>query len=153
AGLRKLLDTLREAQSARRARFQAPVLREMAPMLEALYGTSEIRFDDEYTLSALERPVGAFGFDVLSRGTQEQLALLTRLAFAKLAARQGQPAPVILDDALVFADDARLEALFDIIRQVADVTQVIVFSCHERLFGRLGGHALEPKPWPENASS
>ena len=47
----------------------------------------------------------------LSGGTQEQIALLTRLAFARLLARTGRPIPVILDDPLAFADDARLPAL------------------------------------------
>ncbi len=44
---------------------------------------------------------------------REQLSVLTRLAFARLLARDGRPAPVILDDALVYSDDDRIERMFD----------------------------------------
>lgn len=39
--------------------------------------------------------------NVLLGGAYEQIAILTRLAFAKLMAKQGRQVPLILDDALV----------------------------------------------------
>jgi uncharacterized protein YhaN len=49
--------------------------------------------------------------EVVSRiGTREQLAVLTRLGFVDLLREQGQPAAVVLDDALVYADDSRSRA-------------------------------------------
>lgn len=36
--------------------------------------------------------------DVLSQGTQEQLAILTRITFADLLLEQGRPVSLILDE-------------------------------------------------------
>jgi uncharacterized protein YhaN len=81
-------------------------------------------------------------FDILSGGTQEQISLLVRLAFARIIAADGRPAPVVLDDAIIYTDDDRIEQMFDALtRQSADL-QVIVFSCRQRAFRTLGGRAL-----------
>ena len=81
-------------------------------------------------------------FDVLSGGTQEQIALLVRLAFARLLARAGRPAPVILDDAIVYTDDARIERIFDALTHQANDLQILVFSCRQKAFRDLGGQTL-----------
>ena len=47
----------------------------------------------------------------------------------KAAAKDGQPAPVILDDALVYSDDDRIERMFDALHRQASGQQIIVFSC------------------------
>jgi uncharacterized protein YhaN len=78
--------------------------------------------------------------DRLSGGTQEQVAVLTRLAFARLLARSGRPTPVILDDALVFSDDERIERMFIALHRVAADQQVLVLTCRQLVFSRLGGH-------------
>ena len=43
--------------------------------------------------------------DTLSLGTQEQISIFVRLAFAKLFANTHWSIPVILDDAIVYSDD------------------------------------------------
>jgi len=45
---------------------------------------------------------GTENFDSLSAGTQEQIAVLVRLAMGAMICDRGQPVPIILDDALVF---------------------------------------------------
>jgi uncharacterized protein YhaN len=85
--------------------------------------------------------------DVLSGGMREQLAILTRLAFARLLARDGRPAPVILDDALVYSDDDRIEKMFDALHRQSRDQQIIVFSCRQRAFERLGGNRLRMTEW------
>lgn len=47
----------------------------------------------------------------LSAGTQAQIALLFRLAFARMLVASGRIALVFLDDALVFTDDERSEPM------------------------------------------
>ncbi|MEY3307905.1 MAG: hypothetical protein RLZZ413_1943, partial [Pseudomonadota bacterium] len=69
-------------------------------------------------------------------------ALLVRLAFARLLARTGRHAPVILDDALVYTDDDRIERMFDALHGQAADLQIIVFSCRQRAFRDLGGTKL-----------
>ena len=55
---------------------------------------------------------------------------------------QGRPATVILDDALVFSDDDRIERMFDIMTRAAERMQIIVLTCRKRLFTRLGASML-----------
>jgi uncharacterized protein YhaN len=83
----------------------------------------------------------------LSGGMREQLSILTRLAFARLLAQGGRAAPVILDDALVYSDDDRIERMFDALHQQARDQQILVFSCRQRAFSRLGGNVLRMQPW------
>ena len=68
----------------------------------------------------------------LSGGTREQIAILTRLAFPRLLVRAGRATPVILDDAIVYADDARFARMLDAIGLVSADVQVIVLTCRER---------------------
>ena len=83
--------------------------------------------------------------EFLSGGTQEQLAVLTRIAFAELLLAQQQPATVILDDALAFSDDDRIEKMFDVLMCAGAHVQIIVLTCRRRLFTRLGASPLEIK--------
>ena len=77
-------------------------------------------------------------FDSLSRGTQEQLAILVRLAFADLLAEQQQPVSVMLDDALAYSDTERLERMKFILNKAAQKFQVLVLTCRETDYLSLG---------------
>jgi uncharacterized protein YhaN len=82
---------------------------------------------------------------------REQLSVLTRLAFARLLARDGRPTPVILDDALVYSDDDRIEKMFDALHRQSRDQQIIVFTCRQRAFQKLGGNILRMTDWlPSN---
>lgn len=140
ARLRAALDAARHA--AREAYF-GPVLHELEPLLAILHPGAALQIDDESLLPvALTRDGQEEGFDILSGGTREQLAILTRLAFARLFARSGRPVPVILDDALVHSDDDRIEAMFTALHRVARDQQIIVLTCRQRAFAPLGGERL-----------
>ena len=81
-------------------------------------------------------------FGRLSHGTQEQIAVLVRLAMGAMIAEKGHDVPIILDDALVFSDDARIEQMFDAINRAGRNQQVIVLTCRARSFASLGGNQL-----------
>lgn len=152
AVLTRLRDALEAARSQARDHYFAPVLQELRPLLGLLFDDASVTFDED---TLLPRSVQRNGLDeqvgVLSGGMREQLAILTRLAFARLLAKGGQPTPVILDDALVYSDDDRIEKMFDALHRQASAQQVIVFSCRQRAFARLGGNVLRTEPWePEN---
>ena len=68
----------------------------------------------------------------LSKGTQEQLAVLTRLAFADMLLEQGAPVSLILDDPLVYSDDDRLDIMIEILMEAASRMQVILLTCRDR---------------------
>ena len=147
AVLRKLEGTLEDARASARDRYVEPVMAELEPLVRLLWPEAVLRIDAEEVLpTALERSGMEEEFEVLSGGTQEQIALLVRLAFARMLARSGAPAPVILDDAIVFTDDDRIERMFDVLTRQAQDLQIIVLSCRQRAFRDLGGLGLEIVP-------
>ncbi len=145
--LTKLKTALESARASARDRYVEPVLAELEPLVRLLWPEAELRFDAEAVLPAtLERAGTEENFGILSGGTQEQIALLVRLAFARMLARGGTSAPVILDDAIVFTDDDRIERMFDALTRQAHDLQIIVLSCRQRAFRDLGGRGLEIVP-------
>ena len=144
AVLTKLDGALESARASARDRYVEPVLAELEPLVRLLWPEAALRFDAEEVLpTALERAGTEEEYEVLSGGTQEQIALLVRLAFARMLAQGGTPAPVILDDAIVFTDDDRIERMFDVLTRQAQDIQIIVLSCRQRAFRDLGGRGLE----------
>jgi uncharacterized protein YhaN len=143
AVLQRLKTALEEARAAARDRYVEPVKKELVPLLRLLWEDSELQFDAEDVLpTSLVRNGEAEDFSVLSGGTKEQIALLVRLAFARMLARAGTSAPVILDDAIVYTDDDRIERMFDALTRQAQDLQIIVFSCRQKAFRDLGGRSL-----------
>lgn len=155
AVLKRLQQALEAARSSAKETFLAPIAQELQPLLRILFDEASLEFDGDSLLpDRLIRPgVAETGpgegenMDNLSGGTREQLTILTRLAFARLAQRQGASAPVILDDALIYSDDDRIEKMFDAIQRQAKDLQIIAFTCRQRAFSRLGGNKLEMTSW------
>ena len=139
-----LAQTLRAAESEARERYLAPVVDRIHPYLQMLFPNAEIGMDEDLNITGMSRRAGyEESFDHLSMGTQEQIAVLVRLAFAEMLVDQGAPAAVILDDALVFSDDQRMRLMFDILSHAAQSVQIVVFTCREQLFEGLGAHQLQ----------
>jgi energy-coupling factor transporter ATP-binding protein EcfA2 len=143
AVLQLLLETLEAAEGEAKTRYLAPVVGRVEPYLKMLLPGANIVLDEDLRIAAIQRGGQREDFDVLSGGTKEQLAVLTRLAFAELLLGQGRPATVILDDALAFSDDDRIESMFDVLMRAGDKVQIIVLTCRKRLFTRLGAAPLE----------
>jgi DNA repair exonuclease SbcCD ATPase subunit len=136
--LLRLRDALQAARSAARERYLAPVTRELAPLAARVFDQGELRMDPARLLPrALARDGVEEELGTLSGGTREQIAILTRLAFARLLARAGRLTPVILDDALVFADDERIARMFEALSAAAGDLQIIVLTCRQRAFAEL----------------
>ncbi|RGP35123.1 AAA family ATPase [Pseudotabrizicola alkalilacus] len=142
--LQRLQAALEGARSEARDRYFEPIAAELRPLLHLLWPEAELNWADDSLLpQSLTRNGQVEPVDILSGGTQEQIAFLVRLAFARLLAKGGRHAPVILDDALVFTDDDRIERMFDALHQQAGDLQIIVLSCRQRAFRELGGKALQ----------
>jgi hypothetical protein len=142
AVLRLLLDTLRTAEFEAKAKYLGPVTKCVEPYLRMLLPGADIVIDEEFAVSALARNGVREDFERLSGGTQEQIAVLARIAFAELLLDRGRPATVILDDALAFSDDERIESMFDVLIRASERVQIIVLTCRKRLFARLGAGIL-----------
>ena len=142
-----LLSTLRAAEQDAKERYLSPVLKRVRPYLQLLFPGAEITIDENLHIVGVVREAGyEEAFHHLSMGTQEQIAVLIRLAFAEMLVEQGHPATVILDDALVFSDDRRMSRMFDILNMAARNVQVVIFTCREQLFEELGGRQLSLQP-------
>ena len=142
-----LLSVLRTAEHEAKERYLSPVLNRLRPYLRILFPGADITIDENLHIVGVVREAGyEEAFHHLSMGTQEQIAVLTRLAFAEMLVEQGHPATVILDDALVFSDDRRMKRMFDILTMAARNVQIIVFTCREQLFEELGGQRLVLRP-------
>jgi len=148
AVLQRVTTALENARSEARELYLKPVMAELGPLLRLLFDDVAITFDDKTLLpQTILRNGQEEDVDRLSGGMREQLSVLTRLAFARLLARDGRPAPVILDDALVYSDDDRIEKMFDALHRQSRDQQIIVFSCRQRAFQKLGGNVLEMRDW------
>ena len=146
-----LQTTLVDSQRALRETYTAPVRRELLPLLQQVIDGADLDLSEDLGATALLRDGAPDALERLSGGTREQIAVLTRLAFARLLARGGQPTPVILDDALVYADDARRGKMFDVLNYVSsgdDPLQLLYLSCHAGAARELGGHRLTLTDWP-----
>lgn len=137
--LRVLRAALGQAQTDLSRSLVGPVARRAARYVGRILPGGEPGFGDDLALTSLRRGAGDEPCGDLSQGTQEQLAMLSRLAFADMLREEGRPVSLILDDPLAYADDTRLDAMIDLLAQVATRMQVIVLTCRERAFRHVAG--------------
>lgn len=140
--LKLLRATLDEARDETSAKFVGPVARRAKRHIERLLPGCELTFSEDLALEAVIRNGFVEGCGDLSRGTQEQLAILTRIAFADMLLEQGCPVSLILDDPLVYSDDARLDLMVEILTEAADRMQVILLTCRDRAFRHVPANRL-----------
>ncbi len=143
-----LVDELSKARASRRTKFFAPVRQAVDPLLSMVLGNASLAYDDRLGPDELERNGAREKLTRLSGGTREQIAVLTRLGFAQVMAGKGRHIPIVLDDALVYSDDERIQKLFDAINVVAADVQIIAFSCRQKTFEALGGKTIHPIEFP-----
>jgi hypothetical protein len=140
AALTHLQTAMEAERKAAQETYFGPVQQELKPLLSILHRDAALSFDSDSLLPmGLTRGLAEETLDDLSGGTREQIAILTRLAFARLFARQGRHMPIVLDDALVYSDDDRIIKMFTALTRVAQDQQIIVFSCRQLAFQDLGG--------------
>ena len=147
AVLNLLLAILSEAEEEARDMFLSPVLKRIRPYLITLFPNAELNMDEQFNIVDVVRGQGfEESFQSLSMGTQEQIAVLTRIAFAEMLADKGYPAVVVLDDALVFSDDTRMDLMFDILNAASKNIQIIILTCRAKLFEGFSEtlHQLKP---------
>lgn len=132
--LKLLRDTLDAARDETSAKFVGPVAKRAKRHIERLLPGCDLSFSEDLALESVSR--GGFHEECgdLSRGTQEQLAILTRIAFADMLLEQGRPVSLILDDPFVYSDDARLDLMLEILGEAAERMQIILLTCRDRAF-------------------
>ncbi len=141
ASLQLLRDTIARCLAEGREQYYGPVRRHLRPFLDDLFPGSELELGDDFAIAGIKRHRSE-PFTRLSDGTQEQIAVLVRLALGAMLAERGQVVPIILDDALVYCDDDRIQRMFDALTRAGRHQQIIVLTCRLRSFAALGGHML-----------
>lgn len=127
------MQTLDEANDDLQTRF-APQLASLAGSL--LSQLTEARYDAVLLDRDLRAEARQSGEPVtrqllsLSGGTVDQVYLAVRLAICRLAL--GEDVPMVLDDALVRFDDARLRAALSLLRRESRSRQILLFTCQSR---------------------
>ena len=111
-----------------------PVQRAVEPWISRL--TSGRHQSVEIDAKGLQ-PVGLISGDStldigreVSQGTEEQIALLSRLALATLLVAGDQRQVLVLDDPLVNSDPERQQVAWEIICEAGDKLQLLIMTCH-----------------------
>ena len=103
----------------------------LRPMTEGRYDL--VRVDNEYLQPVVFSPQKGKEADEdgdLSTATAEQLYLAARLGLTQLLWPDEGP-PLLLDDPLVNFDDQRRQATTELLRQVAQHCQILLFTCSD----------------------
>ncbi len=88
---------------------------------------------DEPVLAGI-RPGGErVNVEGMSSGTRDQLYLALRLASLEKYMEASEPMPFIVDDILVDFDDERSQAALNALAELAEKTQIILFTHHSRV--------------------
>ena len=122
-----LRETLADAEQSGAAHLGRalvePVGRRMGALTGGRYG--EVAIGPQLDATGIELAGGERRFDTLSVGTQEQIALLLRVAVAEALGTF-----VILDDQLTQSDAARMVWIRELLAETARRIQVVVLTCH-----------------------
>lgn len=128
-----------QVENEANTQFLQPVVRRVQPYLNRVLPGSQIQLGTDMTIEGLQRGTVTEPFECLSVGAREQVSMITRIAFADLLADEGVDAPIILDDALVYADEGRFADALATLAFAAKRHQIIILTCHEhRYLGLVG---------------
>ena len=127
-------ELLREADHEIQSRFSPALSGLAAKYMNEMTGG---RYEDVLVgqdFSARTRVQGdtvARDAEFLSAGTADLMYLAVRLAVCELALPDGEPCPLILDDALVNLDETREAQAMNLLKRIALKRQVILFTCRK----------------------
>ena len=129
------MDGLNEANAVLQSRMSPALNQRAGELLHQLTGG---KYDQVSLTREFEALAGQHG-DVtprklltLSKGTADQLYLAVRLAVCDLVLPGDDPAPLVLDDALVNFDDERLRLALELLQSLAEHRQILLFTCQSR---------------------
>jgi uncharacterized protein YhaN len=128
-------ETLKAADTELQSRF-SPELGKLAGQYMSLVTGgrySDVLINRDFSaMTRVSDDAVSHSAEYLSAGTLDIMYLAVRLAVCELALPEGEPCPLILDDALVNLDDERLEEAMKLLGEIAKERQVILFSCRKQ---------------------
>ncbi|MBN2725271.1 MAG: AAA family ATPase [Deltaproteobacteria bacterium] len=132
----KILETSIEEY---RKKNQAPVLSRAGEIFSKLTLNSFVSLRDDITsdgklfLSGVRRDNSEVNVNSMSDGTRDQLFLALRLATMENQMRVSEAVPLIVDDILIGFDDRRTRVCLDILSELSEKTQILLFTHHHRV--------------------
>ncbi len=137
--LRIAAEVLQRAMDSYREKHQGPVLTRASELFSKLTlgehdgHTTAFGDDDKPVLVAVRKNKEQVEVAGLSDGARDQLYFALRLAAIEDHVGRVAPCPVILDDILIHSDDLRATAALQVLAEIAQRTQVLLFTRHSRL--------------------
>ena len=128
------LETLKDADTEIQRRFSPELGRVASGYMSAVTGGryADVLINRDFSaMTRISDDTVSRRAEYLSAGTLDIMYLAVRLAVCELALPDGEPCPLILDDALVNLDDERLEQAMNLLGEIAKERQVILFSCRK----------------------
>lgn len=126
------METLQQANTQLQQRFSPQLNYAAGALLDRLTGGKyqTLSLDKELDASAAgEQDVLPHSALYLSKGTVDQIYLAVRLAVCDLCLPD---APLVLDEALAAFDDTRAKRALELLQELAQQRQILLFSCHTR---------------------
>ncbi|MGI6541099.1 MAG: AAA family ATPase [Bacillota bacterium] len=134
AAYRLCLELIDEACEKYERERQPQVLRDASEALARMTGgrwqSAIARVSGLDSLDVVDDNGRALPHTALSCGTEQQLYLAVRCGLVREYCSHAQSMPVMIDEALVNFDPERAEAAARVLADLADVTQILVFTCH-----------------------
>lgn len=107
--------------------LNAALKRELPRITRGRY--SDAMVDEDLTIRVVVPETGGIAeIEELSRGTQDQIALVERIELARILYPEGSAAPLLLDDCFAHTDEFRLPLVMELLAEVAASRQVVLFS-------------------------
>ena len=136
------MEALQHANTALQSRFSPALSRRAGELFSRLTDGKYESVLLDRTFSAQAGEAGesiSHDAQLLSLGTLDQLYLAVRLAICESVLPEGDPPPIVLDDALVRFDDARCRAALDLLLEESKSRQILLFTCQHRESAYLAG--------------
>ncbi len=133
AALELAIEVLKQADSQMQRRFSPELGRRAAQYLARLTDGryDELSLDRDFAVmthlsgDALQRPAL-----YMSAGASDLMYLALRLAIIDLTLPTDEPCPVVLDDALVNLDPERRARVLELLAELSEKRQIILFTCY-----------------------
>ena len=126
------LDALETAKMELQRRFAPQIARRAGYFLSRLTGGvyDRIQIGDDLTVQAARSDETTLRSPQWrSEGTGDQMYLALRLAVWEVLAPE---CPIVLDDALIRFDQKRMERALELLKELSENRQILLFSCQER---------------------
>lgn len=129
-------ETVNEAETELKNRFSPEIEKKTAEYFKALCGghfsfvkikNKEFEMDVSEGIATAPRD-GLY----LSRGTLDELYFALRLALFDTILPEEDALPMVLDDVFVNFDDERMGKALNLLLEIAEKRQIVMFSCHRR---------------------